>query len=101
MSSQPRHATFLIVPPKPKSLNPNWEFTASYDQTLYEKTIPPLHVLARAVWHLVSAGSNRHSDCEPDGSDGSDSRDSRSLISNTSVNNDASINRNTGNEADL
>jgi hypothetical protein len=39
-------------------LNPNWAFTASYDQRLYEKTIPPLHVLARAVWHLVSAGSD-------------------------------------------
>ena len=39
----------LIAPESPKSLNPNWGFTASYDQTLYEKIIPPLHVLARAV----------------------------------------------------
>ena len=48
----------LIAPEGPKSLNPNRAFTASYDQTLYEKTIPPLHVLARAVWQLVSAGSD-------------------------------------------
>ena len=48
----------LIALRESKSLNPNWAFTASYDQTLYEKTIPPLHVLARAVWHLVSAGSD-------------------------------------------
>ena len=46
-----------------KSLNPNRTFAASYDQTLYEKTIPPLHVLARVVWQLVSAGSDRNSDC--------------------------------------
>jgi hypothetical protein len=44
-------------------LNPNGRFAASYDQTLYEKTIPPLHVLARAVWQLVSAGSKRSADC--------------------------------------
>jgi hypothetical protein len=51
-------------------LNPNRPFTASYDQTLYEKTIPPLHVLARVVWHLVSADSHRDSDCQPDSTDG-------------------------------
>src|SRR5215467_12204906 len=39
----------LIAPKGPKSLNPNWAFTASYDQTLYEKTIPPLYVLAGTV----------------------------------------------------
>jgi len=62
-------------------LNPNWAFTASYDQTLYEKTIPPLHVLARAVWQLVSADSKRNSDCQPDSIDGSNSRDSGNLNS--------------------
>ena len=56
---QPTAARNLLIAPEgPKSLNPNWGFTASYDQTFYEKTIPPLHVLARAVWHLVSAGSD-------------------------------------------
>jgi hypothetical protein len=44
-------------------LNPNRTFAASYDQTLYEKTIPPLHVLARVVWHLVSPGPDRKCDC--------------------------------------
>ena len=48
----------LIACESSKSLNPNRTFTASYDQTLYEKTIPPVHVLARPVWQLVSAGSN-------------------------------------------
>jgi hypothetical protein len=48
-------------------LNPNRPFTASYDQRLYEKTIPPLDVLAGAVWHLVPAGSHRKSDCQPNG----------------------------------
>jgi len=57
-------------------LNPNGPFAASYDQTLYEKIIPPLHVLARAVWQLVSAGSNPNGDCRPDSSDGRNSRDS-------------------------
>jgi hypothetical protein len=52
----------LIALEYSKSLNPNWALTASYDQTLYEKTIPPLHVLARAVWHPVSAGSDRNAD---------------------------------------
>jgi len=66
-------------------LNPNWAFTASYDQTLYEKTIPPLHVLARAVWHLVSAGSDRNSECQPDSSNSGDSGN---------LNGDASINTN-------
>jgi len=69
-------------------LNPNWAFTASYDQTLYEKTIPPLHVLARAVWQLVSAESNRNSDCQPDSTDFSNSRD------RSNFNNGASINLN-------
>jgi hypothetical protein len=71
-------------------LNPNWGFTASYDQTLYEKIIPPLHVLARAVWHLVSASSDRNSDCQPDSPDGSNSRDSGNLISSPSINSNAS-----------
>jgi len=44
-------------------LNPNRTFTASYDQTLYEKTIPPLHVLARIVWQLISPSSGPNSDC--------------------------------------
>ena len=59
----------LIALEGSKSLNPNWAFIASYDQTLYEKTIPPLHVLARVVWQLVSADSDRNSDCQPDSSD--------------------------------
>jgi hypothetical protein len=67
-------------------LNPNWAFTASYDQTLYEKTIPPLHVLARAVWQLVSADSKRTSDCQPDSSDGSNRRDSGNFNSGASIN---------------
>ena len=48
----------LIPLENSKSLNPNKAFGASYDQTSYEKIIPPLHVLARVVWHFVSAGSN-------------------------------------------
>jgi hypothetical protein len=79
-------------------LNPNWAFTASYDQTLYEKTIPPLHVLARAVWHLVSADSDRNSDCQPDSSDGSNSRDSGNLIGSASINSGARINNNASTE---
>jgi hypothetical protein len=71
-------------------LNPNWAFTASYDQTLYEKTIPPLHVLARIVRQLVSADSNRHSDCQPDSTDGSNSRDSGNLNSGVSINTNGS-----------
>jgi hypothetical protein len=67
-------------------LNPNWAFTASYDQTLYEKTIPPLHVLARAVWQLVSADFKRNSDRQPDSPDGSNSRDSGNLNSGASIN---------------
>jgi hypothetical protein len=66
-------------------LNPNRTFTASYDQTLYEKTIPPLHVLARAVWQLVSADAKRNSDCQPDSTDGSNSRDSSNFISGASI----------------
>ena len=61
----------LIVLRGAKSLNPNRTFAASYDQTLYEKTIPPLHVLARAVWQLVSADCDRNSDRQPNSSDGS------------------------------
>src|SRR5438067_3997802 len=53
----------LIATETLKSLNPNRTFAASYDQTLYEKTIPPLHVLARVVWQLVSTGSDRKCDC--------------------------------------
>jgi hypothetical protein len=64
-------------------LNPNRTFAASYDQTLYEKTIPPLHVLARVVWQLVSADSDRKSDCQPDSSDG---RNSCNLNSGVSIN---------------
>src|SRR4029077_3881974 len=73
-STAPRN--LLIASEYSKSLNPNWPFTASYDQTLYEKTIPPLHVLARVVWQLVSADSDRKSDCQPDSRDGSNSRNS-------------------------
>ena len=76
----------LIASEYSKSLNPNRPFTASYDQTLYEKTIPPLHVLARVVWQLISAGSDRKSDCQPDSSDGSNSRNSGNLNSGVSVN---------------
>jgi hypothetical protein len=67
-------------------LNPNRALTASYDQTLYEKTIPPLHVLARVVWQLVSADSNRSPDCQPDSTDGSNGRDSGNLNSVASIN---------------
>ena len=76
----------LIAPEAPKLLNPNRAFTASYDQTLYEKTIPPLHVLARVVWQLVSADSHRNSDYQPDRTDGSNSRDSGNLSSGASIN---------------
>ena len=79
----------LIVLEGAKSLNPNRTFAASYDQTLYEKTIPPLHVLARVVWQLVSADSHRNSDCQPDSPDGSHSRDSRD---SGNINSVASIN---------
>ena len=41
-----------------KSLNPEREVAASYDQTLYEKTIRPLPMFARAVWQLVSPKSH-------------------------------------------
>ena len=75
----------LIASECSKSLNPNRTFTASYDQTLYEKTIRPLHVLARVVWQLVSADSDRSSDCQPD----SNSRDSGNLNSGASVNGSA------------
>jgi hypothetical protein len=67
-------------------LNPNRTSTASYDQTLYEKTIPPLHVLARVVWQLISAVSNRNSDCQPDSTDGSNGRDSDNINSVASTN---------------
>jgi len=68
-------------------LNPNRTFAASYDQTLYEKTIPPLHVLARVVWQLISSVSNRKSDCQPDGSN---SRNSGNLNSGVSINTNGS-----------
>jgi len=71
-------------------LNPNRTFTASYDQTLYEKTIPPLHVLARVVWQLVSADSDRKSDCQPDSRDGSNSPNSGDLNSRVSINTNGS-----------
>src|SRR6516165_2289649 len=70
----------LIASERSKSLNPNPAFTASYDQTLYEKTIPPLHVLARVVWHLVPPGSNRNCHPQPN------SRDSSNLLSCAGIN---------------
>ena len=76
----------LIASESSKSLNPNRMSTASYDQTLYEKTIPPLHLLARVVWQLVSADSDRNSDCQPDSTDGSHSRGSGNLSSGASTN---------------
>ena len=82
--SAPRN--LLIASEYSKSLNPNWAFTASYDQTLYEKTIPPLHVLARAIWHFISPGSNRNPGCHADSTDGSNGRDSGSLNSVASIN---------------
>ena len=88
--SAPRN--LLIALEFSKSLNPNRAFTASYDQTLYEKTIPPLHVLARVVWQLVSPSSNRSPDCRPDSTDGSNSRDSRD---SGNLNSGASINGST------
>jgi hypothetical protein len=75
----------LIACESSKSLNPNRTFTASYDQTLYEKTIPPVHVLARPVWQLVSASSNRYSNCQPDSPDGSNCRDSGNRIGCASI----------------
>src|SRR5882757_3737856 len=77
----------LIALKGSKSLNLNWAFTASYDQTLYEKTIPPLHMLARVVWQLISSGSDRKSDCQPDSSDG---RNSCNLNSGVSINTNGS-----------
>jgi len=71
-------------------LNPNRAFTASYDQTLYEKIIRSLYVLARVVWQLISAVSNRTSDCQPDSTDGSNSRDSGNLNSRASINTNGS-----------
>jgi hypothetical protein len=71
-------------------LNPNRAFIASYDQTLYEKTIPPLHVLARAVWQLVSADSKRNPKCQSDSTDGSNGRDSGNLNSVASINTNGS-----------
>ncbi len=76
----------LIASEYSKSLNPNRTFAASYDQTLYEKTIPPLHVLARVVWQFVSADSDRNSYCQPDSTDGSNGRDSSNLNSVASIN---------------
>jgi len=67
-------------------LNPNRTFNASYDQTLYEQIIPPLHLLDGTDWQLVCAGFNRNSDCQPNSSDGRDSRDSSNLNSSASVN---------------
>jgi hypothetical protein len=75
-----------LPPNAQKSLNPKRAFTASHDQTLYEKTIPPLHVLARVVWQLVSADFDRNSDCQPDSTDGSNSRDSGNLNSGAIIN---------------
>ena len=73
----------LIAVSGAKSLNPNRTFAASYNQTLYEKTIPPLHGLARALWHLVSAGADRNADCQPDSSN---NRNSGDLDSGASIN---------------
>ena len=83
----------LIASEGSKSLNPNRTLIASYDQTLYEKTIPPLHVLARAVWQLVSAGSNPNGDCQPDSGDGRNSCDSGNLNYWISTNNNACTKR--------
>src|SRR5881227_1700490 len=69
--TEPRN--LLIVSECSKSLNPKPTFTASHDQTLYEKIICPLSVLARVVWQLVSADSNRNSDCQPDSTGGGNS----------------------------
>ena len=80
---QPTAPRNLLIASKcSKSLNPNRMFTASYDQTLYEKTIPPLHVLARVVWQLVSADSDRKSDCQPDSSNNRNSGNLNSGVSN-------------------
>ena len=75
-----KRRNLLIAFKGSKSLNPKGAFSASYDQTVYEKTIPPLHVLAGAVWHLVSAGSNRKCQPQSNSSDGSNSRDSGGLL---------------------
>src|SRR5262249_17409474 len=81
-----KRRNLLIALKGPKSLNLNRAFTASYDQRLYEKTIPPLHVLTGPVWHLVSAGSNRKSDCQSDSTDGSNRRDSGNVAGCASIN---------------
>ena len=85
----------LIASECSKSLNPNWDFGASYDQRLYEKTIPPLDVLAGAVWHFVSAGSNRQPDCQPDSPGGCNCRDSSNLPC------DFRVDTNAGSECDV
>src|SRR5215510_8342760 len=81
--TKPRN--LLIAPKGSKSLNPNRPFAASHDQTLYEKTIPPLYVLARGVWHLVSPGFNRNADGQPDRADGSSSRDGGNFFGGASI----------------
>ena len=82
----------LIACESPKSLNPIWAFGASYNQTLYEKTIPPLYVLARGIRHLVSPSFNRNAYGEPDGGSSRDSGNLNSL---------ASINTNRSTECDV
>jgi hypothetical protein len=71
-------------------LNPNRPFAASYDQRLYEKTIPPLHVLPRALRHLVSPGANRSAHYQSDSADSSSRRDSGNVNSDTSINTNSS-----------
>jgi len=67
-------------------LNPNRPFAASYDQRRYEKTIPPLHVLSRALWHPVSPGSNRSANYQSDSADRSSGRDSGNVNSGARIN---------------
>src|ERR1044071_6316043 len=76
----------LIALETPKSLNPNGAFSASYDQRIYEKTICHLHVLARAVWHLVSPSFNRNCQSQPNSSDGSHCGDSSNLFDCSGIN---------------
>jgi len=64
-----------------KIVNPNRTFTASYDQTLYEKNYSSSSCARSGCMQLVSADSDRNSDFQPDRTDGSSSRDSGNLNS--------------------
>ena len=89
--SGPRN--LLIALEWSRLLNPNRPFSASYDQTAYEKTIPPLYLRDAGDGQLTWPGSNGYSDCQPDSSDRSDSRDSGNLNSGVGINTNGSTQR--------